>query len=90
MKTMEKALKIENLTTGNKFIASATWLLVGAVATYLTTTTTESQIAGHAFCSLFSNNGDGLHHAGIMGHCVWCYAAAGSFATGLVSLFKKA
>lgn len=82
------ALKMTKALDSN-LIAALVWALVGLVSTYLTTTTAEAQIAGQGFCTLFTNNGKGLHEMAMIGHCAWCYGAIAAFGASMVSLFRK-
>ncbi len=82
------ALRMTNALSSNLIVALV-WALVGIVSTYLTTTTAEAQLAGEGFCSLFTNNTNGWHNMGMIGHCAWCYAAIAAFGASIVSLFRK-
>jgi hypothetical protein len=90
MKSIAKVMNLENAFSKSNIMTSILWAIVGLISTYLTTLSPEAQISGQAFCSLFTNSGNGFHEMGFIGHCPYCYVAVAAFGASLISLFKKA
>lgn len=90
MKSIAKVMNLETGVSKSSLMTSVLWAIVGLISTYLTTLSPEAQISGQAFCSLFTNGGNGFHDMGLVGHCPYCYVAVAAFGASIISLFKKA